>query len=98
MLLTQLTNSLQVRIFKSSEMEQVKETPWQGCTKEKREGNRSRNLLPGVIPDKEDVIFMINIDQLPIRSVGVLKLPLNTKHACKIMPKIFITSVSCYIN
>lgn len=62
------------------------------------EGNRSRNLLPGVIPDKEDVIFMINIDQFPIRSVGVFKLTLNAKHACKIMPKIFITSVSCYIN
>jgi len=37
MLLTQLTNSLQVRIFRSSEMEQVKETPWLGCTKEMKE-------------------------------------------------------------
>jgi hypothetical protein len=62
------------------------------------EGNRSRNVLPWVVANKEDVIFVVNIDQLPVRPVGIFKLPLNTEHARKIMPKIFITSVPCYIN
>lgn len=55
-------------------------------------------LLPRIITDKQHVIFVVHVDELPVSPLWVFKLPFDPEHPGQIVSELVIPFIARDVN